>query len=94
MVKKKIVPREILEALMERLSNRPEFCEQISRIMDLSDPSAGGSDLNIHTLESLVKPEIQKLGRVTLKEYGEHLEEHLAEEMKQSNEVQQREKKT
>jgi hypothetical protein len=41
-----------------------------------------------------VKPEIQKLGRVTLKEYGEHLEEHLAEEMKQSNEVQQREKKT
>lgn len=92
MSKKEPISQSEMEAFMERLKTRPELYEQFSRILDLSDPQAGGSGLDLNLLESFLKPEIRETGRVAVSEFAMQTEQTCADSAK-DQQMQQREKK-
>ena len=93
MTKKKKVSHPQIEALAERLSQRPELYERFMRILDLSDPNTGGNGLDVNLLEAFLKPEIRDTARVAVTEDCQGVEQNAGDELKQEDEVEQREKK-
>lgn len=93
MAKKKKLSHLEVEALAERLSQRPELYERFMRILDLSDPNAGGNGLDVNLLEGFLKPEIRETARVAVSEYCQRVEQDAGDELKQQGDVEQREKK-
>ena len=92
MSKKQPVSHPEMKAFIERLSARPELYEQFKRILDLSDPQAGGSGLDLNLLESFLKTEIRETGRVAVSEFAMQTEVMCADAAK-ADQMQQREKK-
>lgn len=93
MQKRKSVSSGELKNFMQRLKDRPELYEQFRRILDLSDPSEGGKGLDVNMLEQSLRPQIRETGRVAIKEFAEHIEEDIAQQVKQCEQAHQREKK-
>ena len=95
MARKKTLSRKEVEAFVSKLEAHPELYERFCRILDLSDPSAGGKGLDLNVLEGMLRPEVRAVGRAALSEFAQHVEEEQAKELKSADPtVRMREKKT
>lgn len=88
---KELTPEQ-LQSFIERLSNHPELYEQFRRILDLSDPAAGGHGLDVNRMERMLRPEIRKTGKVAISEFARQVECESASVAREQGMVQ-REKK-